>query len=182
MFKKKQKPDSEMTPDEIIITSTQKKLELENELKKQRKLGNFYAFPEKANDLIAQIELEKTKIALARENKENELKKPPTAPQSVKIDNSKHTTFQANVGDINSNNPKGINGNSVLNGNKIANAPKKATAMPQTDKKMPKAKIIFFCMIGVIFLAGVIALTVHITNCVRDNQENSSSTYTAMNL
>jgi len=109
----------------------------------------------------------------AREIAKEEAKHPKPAPKIV--DNSKVFAPQAEV-NIGSKNEGKIEGH--VNFTKG----KKSTDAAQSGKKKPKAKIILFCVAAALVLAGVIALTVKITNCVRDNQENSSTTFTELNL
>ena len=111
---------------------------------------------------------------------EYEIKHPAPAPKIQ--DNSRRTTITANV-KVNSENKKGVN--DAFNSNKIGKTTKnskKKTATPKEGKKKSKAKMIFFCIVAVLVAAGLIALTVRITNCVRDNQDNSSNTYSAITI
>ncbi len=111
---------------------------------------------------------------------EEEIKHPKPVPKNVSVDNSKHTTFTTTVGDINSGNKKAVV--EALNGNKVEASKKQSDKKSQKSSKKPKAKTIFLWIVAILVLAGVIALTVKITNCVRDIQDNSSSAYYAITI
>lgn len=173
------KKKSELTPDEIIIKSTERIQDLEGQKRpvfipdKNGKPQYSYKNANKNKKIENKIELEELKIDLAEQNKEAEKVKKP--PHTVVNDNSKVFAPQVNI-KANSDNKKGVN--DAFNGS-IGN---KEAAPKNSVNKKSKVKMIFFGIIAVIVLAGVIALTVRITNCVNDIKNNSSSIYSAISI
>lgn len=185
IFKKKKISDAERHPDEVIQEATDNINKLTNQIKPE-----FYS--NDRNEFFTSYKIqkhnEKLKLKIAHEETRKELAEkrssnPTPPPQNVHNDyrRTKITTITAtaSVGDVGSNNKKGVNDN--LKDNQIANntrkAKKQTTTAPIEIKKKSKAKLIFYSIFAVLVLVGVITLTIYITNCVRDIQDNSSSAY-----
>lgn len=177
---KPEPPKKEMTPDEIIISSTSKKLQLENELKRQSPyalVGNLYKSNPKIDDIKAQIKVEETKIELARQNKDAEFKKPQPHTLIQKTTQTTNTQLKSEF-KINSDNQK--TNNWGAQGNKFEfnkNEKTKATKSSPEIKKKSKVKLIFFIVVAVLVIAGTAALSSYITSCVYKNKNSSSCTY-----
>lgn len=183
MSKKKQvTPQKEMTPDEIIISSTAKKLELENELKRLPKYDRFYKPNPEIDDLKAQIAVEQTKIDLARQNKEAELNKSQPHTLIQKTTKNTRTDIKTDI-KVNSDNQKTNNWGAQGNKFELNKADKpKATKSSYEPKKKSKAKLIFWLVVIVIVLAGDAALSSYITSCIYKSKDNSSSTYSVQKI
>lgn len=171
----------QLTPEEKIKIARK---EQDRALKKRKKLNEKYPFLSlcKDNDEVKELN-KRIARAIADENFARELaietaKHPKPAPQ--KLDQSRHTTIK--VGDIGSNNKKGINDNPVFSGNQIGKGQKETTAAPTEHKKKSKVKLIFFIVVAVLVIAGTAALSSYITSCVYKSKENSSCTYSVQTI
>lgn len=125
---------------------------------------------QRIDKLDAEIRREESKQAFIL----HELENPAPQPRTVITDNSRRTVFapQTDVSIASKNEAKA---ESKIEGSlHFHRGSKKTASAPQEGKKKLKVKTIFFCVVAVLVLAGVIAVTVKITNCVHDSKDNSS--------
>lgn len=164
------------TPQERIAAA-QKELNIlrrkYDSLEKRKNTDIFYE--EKKRKLNGRYARAKQAIELA----ELEIKNPPPAPKTIITDNSKVFAPQTSV-NVNSGNKteKSYQASFSVNNNNQKPKPNKKS------KKKTKRNIKNYFLIAafVILLIGVIVVTVKITNCVNDNKNAATGTYSSMDI
>ncbi len=172
IFSKKQ-----LTPNDALRIARKEKIKA---LKKREKLKKKYKhqifgynnanYKEELRPINQKIAQAISDENFAKELVKEEAKHPKPVPKSVKIDNSRFFASQTEV-NIGSKNEAKVEGHLNVKFGKV----KKKSAAPSEGKKKSNVKLIFFCVVAILVLVGVITLTVRITNCVRDNQDNTSA-------